>query len=411
MTSLCRSCSNSNLASIVDLGLQFLSDFRVEKSLPEKFPLNLVFCLSCFLVQLEFSTPRDLMYHDGYGYKSGVNEKLKQNLESLVNKSLNFNPNTKNWLDVASNDGTLLSYVPKKIYRIGIDPVPKFKQEAINYANEVIIDYFPPNKKLKTKFDIVTASFMFYDLENPKLFLEEVRDVLTKNGILVIQQNYLLEMLKNNAYDNISHEHLTYFSLSSMLSLVNSTGLEIFHVETNDINGGSFITFISEKGNYEVDSSVEKLLKTEETYGLKEIESYQKFAKCIDQLSSKLQHLVQDLVRNGKSIYIYGASTRGSTIWQHSRVGAKEIHFAVERQIEKVGKYFSAIQVPIISEMDMREQKPDYLLIGPWFLKDVFLVREQEYLRNGGKFIVPLPEVEIISSTNSYKINGAPEGI
>lgn len=398
MKLLCRACHADNLKTIINLGNQMLSDFRTDKSTPQKFPLEVVLCSQCSLVQLSTTAPRELMYHDGYGYKSGVNENLKTNLQNLVRSALEIHPKPDSWLDIASNDGTLLSFVPMSAFRVGIDPVSKFAAEALQHADKIVSDYFPPTKeKLDREFDVITSSFMFYDVDNPNEFVKQVKKVLKRDGVWLIQQNYLLAMLKNNTYDNISHEHIAYYCLTSMTKLLMSHALEVTDVYEDPINGGSFITVVRHKGISTINASVAEMLGKERIFGVNEAENFADFAQEIEKLATELNVLVSDLASQGKIIDIYGASTRGATIWQKAGIDNKVIRFAVERQDGKVGKYFSAIQVPIVSERHMRDEPPDYLLIGPWFLKDLFIQREQEFLNNGGKMIFPLPTVEVIS--------------
>ena len=396
MITKCRLCHSENLTSVIDLGNQHLSDFRADKNSPDLYPLNLLLCLTCSLAQLSDTAPRDLMYHDGYGYKSGVNEKLRENLRDLVKYGDSLNPNAKTWLDIASNDGTLLSYVSKSIFRVGVDPVSKFKNEASAHANLIIDDYFPPQEKFTSKFDIITASFMFYDVDDPNLFVSEIKKVLSDSGILIVQQNYLLSMLEFNTFDNISHEHIEYYSMTSMKFLMESHDLEIFDAHQTDTNGGSFVCAVAKRGSRHLSNNVIELQKQEKLANLTSTQPYESFAKNIDYEMEKLTSLVEDLHSQGKTIYIYGASTRGSTIWQKAKIDNRVVAYAVERQEAKIGKYFSAIGVPIISEVQMREAPPDYLLIGPWFLREQFIARESKFLQNGGKMIFPLPKVEIV---------------
>ena len=395
----CRACYSNELVEILDLGPQCLSDFRSDRSLPPKFPLTLMLCTNCSLVQLSQTVPRENMYHDGYGYRSGVNEQIRNNLEMLVNIAFNHIDDTKNWLDIACNDGTLLSMVPKNIYRVGVDPVKKFKAESKQHADLIIDEYFP-TKDLsdQLKFDVITSISMFYDLDDPNQFISMIGKCLAPGGIWIVQQNYILSMLKNTSFDNVCHEHIGYYSLTAMKHLIDRHNLEIIRVFEDDINGGSIITIISHRGTKNIDASVELFLKMEKDFGISDPDSYKDFEHNVSKISKQLFSLINQLIKENKTIYIYGASTRGSVIWQRVGLNSELIDFAVERQQEKIGKFFSAISVPIISEYDMRKNPPDYLLIGPWFLRESFIEREQEFLRNGGKMIIPLPEIQIIGN-------------
>jgi NDP-4-keto-2,6-dideoxyhexose 3-C-methyltransferase len=395
----CRSCKSTQLFEVVNLGMQYLSDFREDSSKPEMFPLKLLLCETCNLAQLDTTVDRELMYHDGYGYRSGVNEIIVNNLTRIVNLALAINPHPTSWLDIACNDGTLLSLVPKEINRVGVDPVRKFKAESNKHADLIISDFFPSSETDNlNEFDVITSISMFYDIDDPNSFVQNVKSKLSKNGIWIVQQNYLLSMLMNNSFDNICHEHIEYYSLKAMNYLIDANGLEIFDVKLDEINGGSVITLIAHKGSYPISRTVAQQLQVEENYGLSSDQPFLDFKSRIDSIKSRLLDILQDLKCEKKRVQIYGASTRGATIWQYVGVDEQLVEHAVERQQEKIGKYFSAVGVKIIGENQMRNDAPDYLLVGPWFLKDGFIEREREFLENGGKFIFPLPEVQIIQS-------------
>jgi NDP-4-keto-2,6-dideoxyhexose 3-C-methyltransferase len=399
MISNCRNCQSPELKSIIDLGHQYLSDFRVDGSKPDSFPLNLLLCNNCNLVQLDTTVSRNLMYHDGYGYRSGINELIVKNLKMLTNYALELKKNPKRWLDIACNDGTLLSLLPSNIFRVGVDPVKKFKSQSIDHADLIVDDFFPCEEtRLLEKFDVITSISMFYDLDDPNQFVQDVRDKLSADGIWIVQQNYLLAMLQNNSFDNICHEHIEYYSLKAMNYLIEKNGLEIIDVFLDDINGGSLITAIAHKGERDVNPSVQLQLQAEMEFGLETLKPYEEFESRVRKIKVDLTKLLSEISSKNQRVQIYGASTRGATIWQYIEIDERVVESAVERQQEKIGKFFSAIGITIISEEQMRLNPPDYLLVGPWFLKESFIKRESDFIVNGGHFIFPLPNVEIIPS-------------
>lgn len=390
----CRACGSKKLVQTIELGEQHLSDFRTDRSMPEKFPLTMLLCEDCSLSQLSVTVNRDLMYHDGYGYRSGVNEQIKSNLQMLVELALSYLPTPSSWLDIASNDGTLLSMVPKNVKRVGVDPVKKFNFESIKHADEIISDFYPTASLESLKFDVITSISMFYDLDDPNSFVSSIVKNLSDGGVWIVQQNYVLTMIENTSFDNICHEHIEYYSLTAMNKLVEKFNLEINEFKSDPINGGSFITVISHKGDRPVSTSVGKQLQLEAIFGISSAKSYFNFEQRITEVANDLFALLNTAKENKKSVYIYGASTRGAVIWQRVGITDQYVKFAVERQKEKIGKFFSAVGIPIISEDEMRDNPPDYLLVGPWFLKESFLKREAEYLSHGGCMIFPLPNVE-----------------
>jgi len=399
----CRSCNSKNLIGILSLGNQYLSDFvRVDRK-PKSFPLNMVLCKDCFLVQLDYSAPSKYLYTERYGYKSGINQTMQEELKEIAQKCLKKTKKLKEKIvavDIGANDGTLLKNYPKNIYRIGVEPITKFAKEARQYSDKVINDFFTYEsfyKALKNKkADIVTIISCFYDMEEPNKFISDVKKIMKEDGICVIQQNYLVGMLKQNAFDNIVHEHLEYYSLLSLNNLINKHGLEVFDVELRELNGGSFRTYIAFKGKRRVTKAVEKLNKYEKKLGLNKKNVYLDFAKRIKNNKKKLFKFIKKESENGKTIYLYGASTRGNTLLQYFGLDNKFIKKAVERNPEKWGKIIASVGIPIISEKEARKDKPDYMLVLPWFFKKEFLKREKGYLDNGGHFIFPLPKFEVI---------------
>lgn len=390
----CRSCDSPDLTELVDFGDHFLSDFRDDDTLPPKYPLVLVICDGCKLVQLRHTVPSSDMYHERYGFKSGISESIKNDLKEVVEQALEVKPDTANWLDIASNDGTLLSHVPNELYRVGVDPVGFLCEEAKQYADRIVNEFFSSEHMDRT-FDVITSVSMFYDLDDPNQFVSDVEWTLADKGVWVIQQNYLLTTLELNAIDNVCHEHLEYYSLMSLEALLERHGLEVFKCSTSMINGGSIRTFVARKGDFPIDGSVQDQRDAEWNAELDSIDAYKSFAAGVAKNIADLMDFVDNASANGSSIYIYAASTRGATIWQAAGFGPEQITAAVERNPAKVGKMFSAINVPIISEEQARAEKPDYMLIGPWFFANQILEREQELLEAGTKAIIPLPELVI----------------
>lgn len=404
----CRACHSPELEQFLDLGEQYISDFREDQSKPPKYPLVAALCVECDLVQLMHNTPQAEMYHDRYGFKSGVSDSIKADLDSVVTHAFEYVNDPKRWLDIASNDGTLLSFVPGDVYRVGVDPVGFLCEEArtkLTPVDDLIVNDFFGEATIEEiqangheEFDVITSVSVFYDMPDPAQFVRDVKSVLAPRGIWAIQQNYLLTTMELDAVDNFCHEHLEYYTLSSLENLLSRFGLEVVEVTTSMVNGGSLRTMVAHKGVYEVDASVHQQRAEEELFGVEDPETYHDFASRVGTALNKLRNLVLDFNTQGKSVAILAASTRGATIWQSAELDGKHIDYAVERNPAKVGKYFSAIGVPIISEEEFRERQPDAAIIGPWFFADEIMKRETEYLRRGGSLIVPLPEVTVYNA-------------
>ena len=399
----CRACYSKRLLNVISFGNLYLSDFLKTNKKPPKYPLALVLCQNCSLLQLRHTTPPSLLYTDNYGYKSGINQTMKDQLKESAEKSISKLKNRKGKIiavDIGANDGTLLKFYPKTVYKVAIEPIKKFAKESKKYTDVVINDFFnfeSYNKYLPgKKADLITAISCFYDIDDPNKFLQDIKKILKDDGILVIQQNYLKLMLEQNAFDNIVHEHLGYYSLTSLQNLLDKNGFEVFDVELNNLNGGSFRTYICFKKKRPISKSVKNLLMIEKKLNFNRKTVYKEFAKRVRDNKNALKKFINNEVKKGKKIYVYGASTRGNTLLQYFNLNKKIIPCAVERNSEKWGKKIASLGIPIISEEQARKDMPDYMLVLPWFFKEEFLKRESDYLKKGGHFIFPLPKLEII---------------
>lgn len=401
----CRICQNTNLLTILDLGSHSLSSRfpTADEPDPIQVPLMLVKCNNtddnthCGLLQLKHTTSSDELYMQHYGYRSGLNNTMIQHLGDLVEEiktKVSIGPNDV-VLDIGSNDCTLLkSYNIDNLQRVGIDPTGKqFKQY---YPDDVILvptffDQQVYNQYVTKKAKVVTSISMFYDLPSPTEFSQDIKSILADDGIWVTEQSYCVTMLENNSFDTICHEHLEYYTLKQLLYIAKVANLEIIDVTCNSCNGGSFRVTLAHPGVYKVSNNVTNMIKQEEQLDLNTLYA---FNKRIDKNKQELVSFLKKEKLLGKSIYLYGASTKGNTLLQYYGLDHTLITAAAERNPEKYGRRTPGTNIPIISESDMRVQNPDYLLVLPWHFKSEFLIREKEYTFNGGTIIFPLPTIE-----------------
>jgi hypothetical protein len=308
-------------------------------------------------------------------------------------------------IDIGCNDGTLLrSYKIPGLNLVGFEPAKNLVEDARNGTGYIFNDFFGSDlfrKKFPdSKAKIITSIAMFYDLDDPESFVADIVKVLDTRGIWVIQQNYLLSMLEQNGFDNIGHEHLTYYSLGTMNRLLSKHNLEIFDAETNDVNGGSFRTFIAGKGQYQVRKTVGEMEERETMLFSKEPSIYKTFAENIRGIRSQLKEFIVDQAKEGKTVYVYGASTRGNTILQYCKLDYRLIKKATDANPEKWGRKTPGTEIPIVSKAEARQDTPDYFLILPHhFLKEI-MKEEKQYLESGGKFIIPLPKFRIATTND-----------
>ena len=411
----CRICKNRNLKIIIDLKSQYIQGSFIKKNYPKpyskKIPLKLVFCKKCFLVQLLHTTNKEILYKN-YWYSSGINQTMKTHLKKLVNLIYTIKQKeTKNIdvLDIGCNDGTLLNYFPKSVNKHGIDPsqiIKRIDKKKIT----VIKDFFPPKKEnlesLKIKFDLITSIAMFYDINDPNLFVKNIKYYLKNKGIWVFELSYLVDMLKLNSFDTICHEHLEYYSLQTLNYLMKKNGLKIFNLSRNSINGGSIRCFVTHEKNSIYDKKqniykIKKLIKNEKKLKINSLYPYKKFYKNILKIKFDLKQLILSIKKQGKSIFILGASTKGNTILQFLNLNNKIINYAVERNKQKIGAITIGSNIKIISEQMSKRLSPDYYLVLPWHFKNEILNREKEFVRKGGNLIFPLPKIQIINNKES----------
>jgi hypothetical protein len=244
---------------------------------------------------------------------------------------------------------------------------------------------------------------MFYDLERPLEFARDVASLLSADGVWVIELSYLPSMLKTNSFDTICHEHLEYYALRQIEWMAERADLTVRRVEFNDVNGGSFRVFFSPRGISTRDPharAVEAARAKEALFGLDTDRPYREFRDAAARIRSELQALLGKLKADGKKVYIYGASTKGNTLLQYCGIDHRLVGKAAERNPEKWGRRTLGTDIPIVSEEQARAERPDYFLVLPWHFFSGFVTREAAFLQRGGKFIRPLPKVEIIGAAD-----------
>lgn len=401
------------MEKLFSLGGIYVSDFLKpdEYAQPEQLhELELVMDETIGAARLKTTAPLDTMFGK-YWYRSGTNDSMKAALKDVVNSIL---PHTQKhygqmWLDIAANDGTLLSFVPGNFIKMGVDPcegdiLKEAQKHAIMYKT-----YFNKYVLGTSRASIVTTIAMFYDLEDPDKFIQDVRDVMFDEGLWVLQLSYTPLMLKQLAFDNILSEHVYYHTLGSMKMLLERNGFNIVDCTLNDVNGGSMRVFARKKTadpkNFGTqpyrdvcDYRVQSILSEELCMGVEFPEVWQEFYEDILKLKAQVTDFISYAKKRGKTVMGYGASTKGNTLLQFFGLDHTMIDAIAERQECKWGLRTIGTNIPIISEDEMRKRNPDYLLILPWHFVSEFREREREYLMNGGKMIVPMPKFEIIEA-------------
>jgi hypothetical protein len=409
----CRICGSAALTKVIDLGEQYLqgSFLKPGKESPSlrRIPTKLVRCdptldeQACGLLQTETSVPSAILY-SAYWYRSGTNQTMRNHLKGIAEEAVGLiNKKAARVLDIGCNDGTLLRCYPESFVKFGVDP-SDIAQE-ISGDITVIQDIFPSTElhslTAGKQFDIVTSIAMFYDLENPVAFVDQIKSVLSEDGIWIFEVSYMPSMLVMNSYDTICHEHLEYYSFSVIENIMQRCGMKVVKVGFNDINGGSIRCYVTHVTNFKYKNKKNQLLLEQVRQQEFDIEldtdkPYKNFQDRINNHKEELSGLLKKLKREGKKIHIYGASTKGNTILQWCGLDNTIIDYASDRNLDKDGAKTIGTDISIISEEKSRAMKPDYYLVLPWHFRAEFLDREKAFLDEGGGFIFPLPTIEII---------------
>lgn len=402
----CRAADSDYLISVLNLGQAELSGV-FPKSVDEKVtrgPLELVLCPDSGLLQLAHTYNPAELYGANYGYRSGLNQSMVTHLEQKVRR-LEGRMGLRSGdvvVDIGSNDGTLLkAYETKGLVKIGVDPTAlKFMQY---YPNDVIVlpAFFSAERVSALTYKsarLVTSIAMFYDLDDPVKFAQEVESILAPDGVWHFEQSYMPSMLRTCSYDTICHEHMEYYSLSVVNYILARAGMRIIDVQMNNVNGGSFAVTAAKVSNAAVVESplVRWLLEQEQRMGLDTPAPYRAFEDRVFRHREDLRRLIDRLLHSGGRIMGYGASTKGNVLLQFCGFTYDHITAIADVNPDKFGSFTPGTHIPIVSEEEARRLKPDYFLVLPWHFREGIIRREQAFLEGGGKLIFPFPEIEIV---------------
>lgn len=403
--SQCRVCDNTNLVDLLTLGEQVFTGIfpsSKEEYVPSA-PLSLVKCYDgenenhCGLVQLKHSYDLNQLYGDSYGYRSGLNLSMVKHLKGKVEiilKKINLKQDDI-IIDIGSNDATTLKAYPKDKYNlIGIDPTAeKFREYYPAYIT--LIPKFFSLENINEYLDgrkakIITSFSMFYDLEEPLKFMQEIYNILDDDGIWCFEQSYMPTMLKMNSFDTICHEHLEYYHLKPILWMCQRVGFKIVDISFNEINGGSISLIASKKHSAYPENAklVENILAEEYEKKLNTLMPYLEFSRRIIYAKDQLINFFKEANNKRQKIIGLGASTKGNVILQYCGLNSNDLPFIGEVNTEKLGKYTPGTLIPIIHQEEAINHSPDYFLILPWHFKEFF--NKNEKISNF-HLIYPLP--------------------
>ncbi len=410
---ICRNCERNKFLKLSNIGYQPISSiFLKNKKKIKNYSLDLFKCKICDLVQLSKIANLKDMYGSEYGYKTSVSKLMINHLkEKFIRlKKLNILKKNSNILDIGSNDGTFLNFfidTNNNLNLYGIDPSASAFIENYNKKIKIIIDffnqktvkqYFRNNKTIK--FSLITSFAMFYDVEDPNTFCKDISNILEKNGLWILEFSYFPLLLKNLTYDQICHEHVVYYTLSTFNKIIKKNNLKIIDFSINEINGGSIEVICAKKNSKHKtkNKKINEILKKEKLITQRD---YDRFNLRVE--TSK-KNLLLFLKNQKKSDVIgYGASTKGNVILNYCGVTNKNISYICDANPSKIGKFTPGSYIDIISKERMRKINPKYLLVLIWSFKTEVIKQEKEFIKKGGKLIFPLPVFHIVDKDNYLK--------
>lgn len=403
----CRVCGNEHYSTVLDLGNQYLSGIFPKSIDLDMYrgPLKLVKCDEtmggCGHVQLEHTFDLPTMYGSEYGYRSGLNSSMIKHLKSKYEKISNFIDLKENdiVIDIAGNDGTFLGFFSPKLKLVSIDPTSKKFSKYFESHVDYIADFFS-EKTFREFFGtdtakLVTSFSMFYDLEDPCQFAKEVNSILNpEDGIWVLEQSYMPEMLRANSFDTVCHEHLSYYGMRQIKYIMDQAGLKIIDFEFNDVNGGSIsIVVANNDSKYEeATQMLNDLLQEELDLKLNTTEPWDDFSFRIEECRIKFWELINDCKEQGLKIAALGASTKGNVTIQTWGVTSDDIEVVGEVNPDKDGSFTPGTWIPIKTEDSVIEEY-DVFVILPWHFKN-FFINNPKF--KGKKLLFPLPNAEIV---------------
>ena len=414
----CRACGSDRLQLVLSLGRTPLANSLLTseelRQQEETYPLDLVFCPECSLVQITETVPPERLFRE-YLYFSSVSDALLRHAESLVERMITvrgLNERSR-VVELASNDGYLLQYyVRRGVPVLGIDPAANVARVAIERGVPTLVEFFGLDlaKRLRNRgelADVIHANNVLAHVADLNGFVEGVSLLLKENGVAVIEVPYLKDLIDRCEFDTIYHEHLCYYSLTALDRLFKRHELFLQDVERIPIHGGSLRVTVSphpalpqNRGPREPASGaergrVEALLAEEAAWGVDKLATYRDFGARVEALKHSLTSTLTKFKQRGDHIAAYGAAAKGSTLLNYFGIGKETLDFVVDRSPHKQGRFMPGVHLPISAPERLLEDMPDEVLLLTWNFADEILEQQKTYRQLGGKFIIPLPEVKV----------------
>ena len=408
MKNTCRLCKSTKLNRFLDLGYSPISDqilTSIQLNQTEAwYPITLASCNECGFCQLGYVVSPELMYNENYSYDGSATKTLRDHHIAMANQiSERFKLKEKSLaIDIGSNAGMLLSgFRDKGMTVLGIDPSVNVANIARSKGIHVIGEFFSSTlaKKIKSEFgeaSVITGTNVFAHIDDLDDFFRSADILLSNEGIIVIEAPYLVTLLDNLEYDTIYHEHLSYISLKPLNTFCKKLEMDIFDIEFNEIHGGSLRLFIGRKGVREISKNIEKFLRLEEEKQIYSNERLKRFSNEVKEQKKELSVLLWKLKSEGKKIVGISAPAKGNALTNYCKIGTDLLDYITEKNPLKIGKFTPGMHIPILSDDKLLEDKPDYGLILAWNFAEEIIKNNEQFRKNGGKFIIPIPHPKIV---------------
>jgi len=402
----CRSCGATSLPLILSLGRMPLANALLsapQLDEPEdRYPLDLVFCQDCTLVQITETVPPTRLFSE-YAYFSSYSDTMLAHARGLVERVIAERRLDEGSLaiEIASNDGYLLQYYRQAgVPVLGIEPAANTARVAEERGVRTLVTFFGDAVAAHlcadgVHADVVHAHNVLGHVPDLPGVARGIRAILKPDGRAIVEVPYVRELIDKREFDTIYHEHLSYFSLTALVRLFARHGLAVVDVETLRIHGGSLRVTLAHDGAPAA-ASVARLLEEEERDGLTGIAYYQRFAQAVQELSGSLTRLLSDLRGQQRRLAAYGAAAKGTTLLNYCGIGRDLLDFVVDRSPHKQGRFMPGVRLPIVAPSRLLDERPDYVLLLTWNFADEILAQQAEFRRGGGRFIVPVPDVSVV---------------